>query len=426
MRPGGIVAGQGEAPRPRLRVEEMPEHTQAAATPHGHLLRNGSFLRLWTAGACTNAMRWLDILVSGLVVFGITGSALTVALVTMLRSLPMLVAGALTGVVAEAMNRKRLLMLGQSLNCVTCAALALSSFFGTLAVWQLALGSLASGLVWAGEMAVRRRMVGEAAGEAMVAPAIALDSMTSSVTRMLGPILGGLAFETLGVTGAFACATLGHGLAIAVSAGLVYRQTVAPLSLRAVPGAIAEAARISRRLPILRSVLIVTVVMNVFGFSYTTVFPAWGERVFHASPALIGLLAGAEPCGALLGAWLIASRRLPIAPNTLFVGGAALFLGLLGLAANMPVYWIAWLLLALGGLGTAAFGSMQTSLVILNVDATARSRVLGLVTTCIGMGPAGVLAAGWLTDAIGPPLALSAMAGTGVALLLLSRQRVAG
>ena len=404
----------------------MPKtDSREAASPHRQLLRTGAFLRLWAAGGFTNAMRWLEILVAGLFVFEATHSAFAVAVVTMMRSVPMLVAGALAGVVAESLDRKRLLLAGQVLNASTAALLALSASLGMLSVWQLAAASLASGLVWASEMAVRRRMTGEAAGEAHVASAIALDSMTSSVTRMLGPILGGLAFEALGVAGAFAAAAMGHGVAIAACLRLPYRQEVQALQLRAVPSAIAEAARLAARTPVLRSVLVVTVVMNVFGFSYTTVFPAWGERVFGASPSMIGLLAGAEPFGALFGAWIIASGRIRLAPNQLFLGGSVMFMLLLAAAANLPFFALAWMLLALGGIGTAAFGAMQTTLVITNVAADARSRVLGLVTTCIGMGPAGILAAGALTDRIGPSAALTVMACTGATLALVFRQPVA-
>ncbi|MBM3629241.1 MAG: MFS transporter [Alphaproteobacteria bacterium] len=421
-----MQASRGRGGASSVGAEEMSTlDSRQAASPHRQLLRTGAFLRLWTAGGFTNAMRWLEILVAGLFVFQVTHSAFAVAVVTMMRSVPMLVAGALAGVVAESLDRKRLLLAGQALNAATAALLALSGALGMLSVWQLAVASLASGLVWASEMAVRRRMAGEAAGEAHVAAAIALDSMTSSVTRMLGPILGGLAFEALGVAGAFAVAALGHCVAIAACLRLPHRQDVQELHLRAVPSAIAEAARIAARAPILRSVLVVTVVMNVFALSYTTVFPAWGERVFGASPSMIGLLAGAEPFGALIGAWVIATRRIPLAPNHLFVGGSVTFMLLLATAANLPFFALAWVLLALGGIGTAAFGAMQTTLVITNVAADARSRVLGLVTTCIGMGPAGILAAGALTDRFGPSAALTIMACTGAALALVFRQRVA-
>lgn len=392
------------------------------ASQPGRLLRNASFVRLWVAGGLTNAMRWLEILVASLFVFEASGSAFTVALVTMMRSLPMLFAGATFGAIAEALDRKRLLLMGQGLNALSAGSILLLGLSGRLAVWHLALSSLASGMVWATEMAVRRRMVGESAGEHDVARSIALDSITNSTTRMVGPILGGVAFQSLGVTGAYVVATLGYLASIAVTVGLQHRQVVRALVLRGIPSAILEAARFARSKALLRSVLITTMIMNAFGFSYTTVLPAWGEVSFKASPAIIGLLASAEPFGALIGALFLASGQVRMRPALLFLVGSTGFLLLMAMAANMPLA-LAWLCLGLGGLGTAAFGSMQTTLVILNAPPETRSRVLGLVTTGIGMGPFGVLAIGALTDRLGPVAALTIMGVAGAALMILLRQR---
>jgi MFS family permease len=391
--------------------------------PQRRLLRNPAFVRLWLAGVFSNAMRWLEILAGSLFVYAETRSALAVAVVAMFRALPMLAAGALAGFVAEAMNRKDLLQIGQALNTATSALLALSAAAGTLQVWQVALGSLSNGLVFATEMAVRRRMAGEAAGEDLVAPAAAIDSISNSITRMLGPVFGGLAYEQLGIVGAYAIGTLGYALALMSCRRLDYSQRAQPVSLRTAPTAIAEAIRLCLDRPVLRQVMIVTVVLNVFGFAYPPVFPAWGEQVFGASPTMIGLLAGAEPFGAVLGAWIIATRPPRAAPTTLLLGGAVLFMVLLAVAANLPVLAVVWLLLAIGGLGTAAFATMQSALVILNAPSEARSRVLGLVTTSIGFGPVGVLAIGALSDAFGPAAALTIMGSAGTVLAILTRPR---
>lgn len=398
-----------------------PSETPAPQT--GRLLRNATFVRLWVAGALTNAMRWLEILVSSLFVFEASGSALTVAVVTMMRSLPMLIAGATVGAIAEALDRKRLLLMGQGLNALGACSILLLGMSGSLAVWHFALASLASGMVWATDMAVRRRMIGESAGEQDVARSIALDSITNNTTRMLGPILGGVAFQTLGVSGAYAVATAGHLASIAVAIGLAHRQEVRELVLRGIPTAIVEAARFARGKALLRSVLITTVIMNAFGFSYTTVLPAWGEVSFKASPTTVGLLASAEPFGALIGAFFLVSGQVKMRPALLFLIGSTSFMLLLAAAASMPLVPLAWICLALGGLGTAAFGAMQTTLVILNAPPESRSRVLGLVTTCIGMGPFGVLLVGALADRFGPVAGLATMGLTGAALMILLRQR---
>jgi len=395
---------------------------ETPAPPAGRLLRNVAFVRLWAAGGLTNTIRWLEILVSSLFVFEVSGSAFTVALVTMMRSLPMLLGGAMAGAIAEALDRRKLLLLGQFLNATSTAVVLLLGITGQLAVWHLTISSLASGIVWSTEMAVRRRMIGEAAGEHDIVRSSALDSITNNVTRMVGPIAGGLAFQTLGVTGGFAIATAGHLLSMAVSVGLVHRQEVRTLVLRGIPTAIVEATRFARTKAVLRTVLITSVLMNAFGFSYTAVLPAWGEASFQASPAMIGLLAAAEPLGALVGALIIASGKVPLRPSLMFSLGTTGFMILLVVAANMPLA-LAFAFLTLGGVGAAAFGSMQTTLVIINAPPESRSRVLGLVTTCVGMGPFGVLAAGALADRLGPVLALTIMGSVGAILMVLLRQR---
>src|SRR5438874_11059515 len=106
----------------------MTSDSLAPALPHPALLATPGYLRLWFAGGVGNAMRWLELLVAGIFTYDATHSALLVAVVTMARSLPMLFLGPIAGVVAEAFNRKRLL-LGQQLlltaTSLTLAVLAL-------------------------------------------------------------------------------------------------------------------------------------------------------------------------------------------------------------------------------------------------------------------------------------------------------------
>jgi predicted MFS family arabinose efflux permease len=148
--------------------------------------------------------------------------------------------------------------------------------------------------------------------------------------------------------------------------------------------------------------------MNVFAFSYTTVLPALGEMAFGVSGTLIGLLAAAEPLGALVGGFLLALRR-PAPRLAAFLGGAAWFAAALATAAVSPLYALAWLLLFAGGFGTARFASLQAALAMVAAPPEARSRMLGLVTTAIGTSPIGILLAGALSDGAGPRVALVAM-----------------
>jgi hypothetical protein len=135
-----------------------------------------SYLRLWFAGGIGNAMRWLELLVAGIFAYEVTQSTVLVALVTVARSLPMFFIGAIAGVIGEALNRKRLLVMQLSVMAATSAMLCVLAVTAQVRVWHIAIGGIVAGLVWAMELAMRRRMIGEVVAPHQVAPAVALDS----------------------------------------------------------------------------------------------------------------------------------------------------------------------------------------------------------------------------------------------------------
>ncbi len=385
--------------------------------PIRRLLATPDFRRIWLLGGIANTMRWLELLAATLWTFEATGSALMVATVAMMRALPMLLLGAVAGALAERLDRRRLLMALQASSAIGAGLVALLAFTGLIAPWHLMVQGLLAGLAWAGEMATRRRMAADAAPPEDLVPAVALDTMTGSTTRAIGPLLGGALFQVIGLGPAAAIAGSFHLLALFLAWRVTPPRPVARVPQSAFSG-IVEAARFALAEPRLRMVLGVTLIMNVFAFCYAGILPAFGAVAFGASGAAIGLLAAAEPFGALLGGlWMAMGRRAPpgIFP---FVAGSLMFFACLLLAVSSPFYGLAWALLALGGLGTARFAAMQTSLVMTHAPPEMRSRVLGLVTTCIGAGPSGVLVVGALADRFGPHSALYAMAGLGLVLLL--------
>jgi MFS family permease len=406
----------------------MPRETSRTAHPLRRLLALPAFRRLWLTGALANGMRWVEILVAAIFTFQATGSALAVSLVTLMRALPLFLLGAAAGALAEVLDRRRLLMAGQALLCATALVLCALALAGLLRPWHLGLAGFLGGLVWCGEMASRRRMLTEVAGEGDVVTAVAFDSLTSNSTRMAGPLLGGAIYQTLGPAAAFGLAACCYPAAFLLLAGVSNRQVPGRFATRALLADMGEAIALVRRMPVLLAVIMTTIALNIFGFCFTAVAPAFGVQQFGASPLGIGLLSAAEPAGALLTGLTLAARRgLPLRGGLLVAGGV-LFLLCLILVAHMPALWLAIAMLMLGGAGTAVFAALQTALPVTMAPEGARSRVLGLVATCIGMSPIGVLAIGVLADAWGPPAAITIMATAGLMLMawtvwLLARRR---
>ncbi len=384
--------------------------------PIGELLKTPDFLRLWLVGAFANAMRWLELLASGLFAYEVTGSAMAATAVVAARQLPQLLFGAFAGAVSEAMNRKTIVMLALAVPAFVSTLLATLATTGELALWHVALGNLVSGTLWASEMSTRRRMVGEVAGPHRIVPAIALDSATNAATRMVGPLLGGVVFGWLGMKGAYTLTALVQFAGAFALAGLVHPQITRRLDLARIPAEIAEGLAYAWTKPTILLVWGITVVTNAFAFAYSGLVAPLGISAFHVSPALVGLLAAAEPIGALVGGALIAAGVVRMDRRITFAGGAALFMVALIVMALSPSYWLAFAVLVLGGFGTAGFGNMQTTLMLTEAPPEMRSRLMGIVTVGIGTGPLGVLAAGAIASELGTRTAVLIMAVSGLLL----------
>lgn len=385
--------------------------------PMRRLFANRDFLRLWGVGAAANTVRWVEILVGAVFTWEATRSAFAVAIVSVLRALPMLFLGALTGALAEVLDRRKLLMAGQGATMLGSAAICLLAATGALQVWHVALSGLTGGLVWTLEMASRRRMLTEAAGLRDTVTAVALDSTTNNTTRMLGPLLGGALYEAGGVALAYGVTAFTYAAVVAVMAGVRHHQPPGVLRLKRILLDVVDAARLVRRQPVLLAVVLVTLAQNVFAFSYNAVLPALGTLNFNATPVQIGLLTASEPAGALLCGLIIAARGGVALSALLMVGGSMAFMACLMLLPGMPWLWLACALLVAGGLGTGLFTALQTALPVTQAPPEARSRVLGLVTTCIGCSPFGTLSIGALADALGPGRAIPLMAGCGLLMM---------
>lgn len=396
---------------------ETAERDRSPETQRGvrELLVLPDFLRLWLVGAFANAVRWLELLASGLFAWEITHSALAVTGVVAARQLPQLFLGAFAGAMSEAVNRKLVVMLALLVPAVVSTALAMLATTGHLELWHVAFGNLVSGTMWATEMSTRRRMVGEVAGVHRIVPAIALDSTTSAATRMIGPLLGGFAFQWLGMQGVYALTALVQFAGAVAMAGLVHTQVTRRLALARIPADISEGLAYARTKPVILLVFGVTVVTNAFAFAYSGLMAPLGLGAFGVSPGLVGLLAAGEPLGALIGGTLIAAGFLRMDRRIAFAGGAGLFMVALMVMAVSPSYWLAVAVLIAGGFGTAGFGNMQSTLMLTEAPAEMRSRLMGIVTVCIGTGPLGVLTAGLLSDQVGPRGAVLIMAALGLA-----------
>jgi len=385
------------------------------------MIDSADFWRLWFVGLIVFVVRWVETIAVGVFVYQHTGSAFIVAMMTMLRLLPMGLFGAFLGAVAERTERRTTLILVVSVMVITSLALAILAHLHLLAVWHLAVASFINGIGWAADNPVRRVMIGEAVGSARMGTAMSIDVGANNASRMVGPTIGGLLLAGVGIDGVFTLSVLLYAVAVLAAWRVRYRNSLAPGTSESVLARIAEGLAFVRDDKRLIGTLTITVVYNVFAWPFTSMVPVIGQDRLHLGPEGIGILASMDGIGAFAGAVLMAMFCRPNFYRHAYVGGVTSYMVMLIVFALVPLPPVAGAALLLTGLGGAGFSIMQATLVYLSAPPEMRSRMLGVLSVCIGIGPIGFVALGWLADAIGAPWATAASGLTGLLVLLLTR-----
>lgn len=385
------------------------------------LLTNFQFLCIWLVGIFSGIARWLEMLVAGVYAFDTTGSPFLVALLVILRMLPLVAFGSIVGTFADRLSPKIFMvvtMFGAILVSGTVFVLFLT---GQDSYWLVAFASFVSGLVWTTDMPLRRRMLGDVAGMARVAQAMSLDAATNNATRMLGPLFGGLIYQWQGASGAYMLSAVLYaacvGVLLFVSAKLVNAGALRPAS-RALDDLRAGFAYVVRDRDVLR-IMLVTIIFNVWGFPFLAMIPVVGREELEVSASVIGGLTALEGGGAFLGSLIIASRVRIASYRRLY------YFGMLGyLFAAFTAGWMTdavpmALALIVVGLCASGFSTMQSTLIYTVAPPEMRGRLFGVLVICIGSGLVGFTNIGLMGEWFGGSTAMRIVAAEGLIPLLI-------
>src|SRR5262245_25676631 len=276
----------------------------AAGNVAGHFVvtdvfREPSYRRLWASGLCLSIARWMDLVTLGWLSFELTGSPFMVGLAAFARAAPMMLIGPFAGIVADRVQRARVLVGSQSAGVVTALLLAAIFASGRGGYWQLVALEVVFGLVWALDFPARRTALYAVLGAARVAQAVSLETVSMQIAKMVGPLAAGFCLARLGPEASFAGMALLYAIGLAFSSRLGERlggPSGAAASLAATMRAGLSAAW---RTPTVRAVLLVTIAMNTLFFPYQHMLPVFARDILAVGPVGLGALVAADGCGAL-------------------------------------------------------------------------------------------------------------------------------
>ncbi len=385
------------------------------------LLGDPLYLRLWLIGLLSMGSRWLELLVVGIFAVETTGSPVLVALLVILRMLPLAVFGSIVGTFADRVSPRILLYSSHGLAALVSLAVLALALSGIAAYWHIALATFLSGVVWTTDMPVRRRMIGDVAGTERIAAGMSLDSATSNAMRLIGPLFGGLLYQWLGLGGAFGLAAALYALCLMLTPGLpkAFASGAGQRSARLL-GDLREGFRFLAREPEIRRILYVTVIFNIWGFPFVSMIPVIGTEKLGLNAAAIGGLAALEGGGAFTGALLIAAIGVrPGAYRRFYFFGTASYSALAFVASWMTETAPMAIVIFFVGLGAAGFSTMQTVLIYGMAPPEMRGRMLGILSLTIGAGVIGFTNIGLMGELFGGANAVRIVAAEGLVAALL-------
>lgn len=381
---------------------------------------NRSYRLLWPANFFAYTCRWMQLTLLGWLVLELTDSPFSVALVGFFGMLPLLILGMVGGVLADRVNKHRVLIMTQVVSCVAAFAMVLLLKTETVRFWHAYVVMGCTGVGWALDMPSRRSAIHDLVGRAGVTNAIAMDSVGMQGSRMIGPALAGALITTVDVVGGYIVVSAIYVVAVTLIAAVRLPPTDrSRLGLVNVLGNLAEGFRYVKRDNVLVATVLITILMNLLLFPYAQMIPVIARDVLGIGPGLMGTLLAAEGLGALFGAISVASIRVIRFHGRLYVGGSMLGLVMLLCFSMVRWYYIALPVLFVLGFGTSGFSTMQSTLVMLRATEEMRGRALGVISLAIGAGPIGALMIGAIAAMSSTPFAIGVDAVLGIVSLSL-------
>jgi MFS family permease len=386
-------------PRPLARADSL------------RALRHRNF-RLFFAGQAVSLVGlWMQSVAQAWLVLTLTDDPFILGIVAAAQWTPVLVLGLFGGLVADALPKRRTLIVVESLMAALAIVLGVLTFSGVVEVWMILVLAVLLGCANAVEMPVRQSFAVEMVGREDVVNAVALNSATFNAARVLGPAVAGVTIAVFDISIAFFL----NGISfLGVIAGLLLMRDAElhlpppiprPRTARAVVASVGEGITYVRRTPVVLFPVVVVGLAATIGMNFQVTIPPFARDALGGDAASFGFLMTASGLGSVAAALYLATRRRPSA-WAIAVGATVLGLGLV-VTAGVPVFAVAAAALAAAGFGAIWMAANGNTLIQATVPDELRGRVVSVYTTVFaGSTPIGALIAGAIASALGPTAAI--------------------
>lgn len=359
------------------------------------------FRRVWIGIIFMMGSMQMLMFTQGFLAYQLTGSAKILGLVSAGLAIPLLLLAPLGGAVADRVERRRVLQIGQTLSATMAFGMGLLVMTGAVTWHYLFVVSLVQASLWSFMAPARQSLVPMLVPKEMLSNAMGLSGAGMSVAGLLAPAIGGVLYTLLGPEGVyFTIAAMGL-IALAVTTSLP-RIPGKPKSSRIpILDEIKAGVVYVRGNSVLRTLLLASLAITMMSGPLMALMPALIVDVYRRESAAFGLLISVAGVGSLVGALTIAYlgtwRR-----GLLYLSCGFAFAATMLAISVSQWFFISMAVMLLFGLGSGGQWSLNQSLAMSNTDDVYRGRVMSIFMMVYGLTPLGTLPAGVAADIIGP------------------------
>jgi MFS family permease len=388
-------------------------------------LSNPNYRRYFSGQAVSLVGTWMQTVAQSWLVLQLTGSGAALGLVVALQTLPVLLLGPYGGVVADRVDKRKLMIVLQSAMGVLALVLGLLTLTHVVVLWEVYVLAFLLGLNNTFENPARQAFVLELVGPTDLRNAVSLNSVLVNAARAVGPAVAGLIIAA-GGTGI--CFVLNAASFVAVVVSLLRLDTSklapTPPTNRA-GGQVREGLSYVRHTPELAGPLLMMALVGCLAYEFQVVLPVVAAKTFDGNSTTYGFMTAAMGVGAVIGGLYVAARGQT--GLRALTASSAMFGVVIALAAVAPVLWLELCALALVGGASVGFLSKGNSTLQLTASPQMRGRVMALwAVAFLGSTPIGGPIAGWVADTFGGRAGLvlgsaACLVAAGLGALVLAR-----
>lgn len=372
-----------------------------------------NYRRYFTGQVVSLSGNWMQTVAEVWLILSLTGSGFAVGVTTALQFLPILLAGAWGGALADRFSKRKLLLVTQAAMMVPPLIMFTVTLSGAVQPWMVFGLVFLRGCLIAVDNPARQAFVVEMVGPERIVNAVSLNSVIVHSARVAGPAFAGTLIATIGVAPCF-------GLNAATFLVMIWALwSMDGKRLKASPradrdkGGVMEAVRYVRATPELVAPLALMAVVGTLGLNFHVVLPLLARLTFEGGASSYAVLVSAMGVGSVAGALVTGARGQTglgvIAFSALAFGGMSMAAAVMpSLAMEIPV-------LALLGAAAVTFAAAINSTLQLVVSPEMRGRVMALYTVVfLGSTPIGGPLVGWISETYDPRWALAMAAVSGL------------